>query len=144
METSSFKELEPAWQGHLRWLHDDYFYRRHSELWSRRALESLPPLMRATDMLVCGEDLGMVPDCVHPVLRRLGLLGTGPPLGRSHDLARPLSMKLSSRKSAAAPSLSLAATSQAVALSQRSFDDSMQTRNVCWVPSATPSVCDVP
>ena len=38
-------------------------------------MESLPALMNATDMLVCGEDLGMVPDCVHPVLKELGLLG---------------------------------------------------------------------
>lgn len=78
MDTSSFAELEAGWQGHLRWLHDDYFYRRHEQLWSEQALESLPALMKATDMLVCGEDLGMVPDCVHPVLRRLGLLGKLP------------------------------------------------------------------
>ena len=38
-------------------------------------METLPPLMQATGMLVCGEDLGMVPDCVPPVLDRLGLLG---------------------------------------------------------------------
>jgi len=49
--------------------------RRSDHLNSMQALESLPALMSATDMLVCGEDLGMVPSCVHPVLRRLGLLG---------------------------------------------------------------------
>ena len=75
MDTSSFQALEPHWQSHLRWLHDDYFYQRHYGLWSAQALETLPALMKATHMLVCGEDLGMVPDCVHPVLRRLGLLG---------------------------------------------------------------------
>lgn len=74
-DTSSFAELPAHWQNHLRWLHDDYFYHRHSDLWSAQALESLPALMNATDMLVCGEDLGMVPHCVHPVLHILGLLG---------------------------------------------------------------------
>ena len=32
-------------------------------------------LMRATDMLVCGEDLGMIPACVPPVMQQLGLVG---------------------------------------------------------------------
>ena len=49
--------------------------RRQDALWSSHALKTLPVLMRATDMLVCGEDLGMVPTCVAPVLRELGLLG---------------------------------------------------------------------
>ena len=31
--------------------------------------------MGATDMLVCGEDLGMIPTCVHPVMAELGLVG---------------------------------------------------------------------
>ena len=78
MDTSSFAELPPHWQNHLRWLHDDYFYHRHTELWTAQALESLPALMNSTNMLVCGEDLGMVPDCVHPVLHTLGLLGATP------------------------------------------------------------------
>jgi 4-alpha-glucanotransferase len=34
----------------------------------------LPGLKRATNMLICGEDLGMVPACVPEALRRLGLL----------------------------------------------------------------------
>ena len=39
------------------------------------ALEVLPVLLRASGMLVCGEDLGMVPACVDPVLSELGILG---------------------------------------------------------------------
>ena len=31
--------------------------------------------MGATDMLVCGEDLGMIPTCVHPVMAELGFVG---------------------------------------------------------------------
>ncbi len=36
---------------------------------------SLPVLMRATDMLVCGEDLGFLAPCVHPLMKKLGLVG---------------------------------------------------------------------
>ena len=45
------------------------------ELWKANALRTLPVLMGASDMMVCGEDLGMIPACVHPVMERLGLLG---------------------------------------------------------------------
>jgi 4-alpha-glucanotransferase len=37
-------------------------------------MEKLPGIISATDMLVCGEDLGMVPGCVHPVMDQLGIL----------------------------------------------------------------------
>lgn len=50
-------------------------------LWRAHALKSLPALMRATQMLVCGEDLGMIPACVHPVMEQLGLVGA--PFGRA-------------------------------------------------------------
>jgi 4-alpha-glucanotransferase len=40
----------------------------------QEAMQKLPPLKRATNMLVCGEDLGMVPACVPEVMKQLGLL----------------------------------------------------------------------
>ena len=40
----------------------------------REAMQKLPSLKRVTDMLICGEDLGMVPACVPEVMRDLGLL----------------------------------------------------------------------
>ena len=90
--TTSYAELPVHWQHHLKWLHDDYFYHRHSKLWTAQAMESLPLLMQATNMLVCGEDLGMVPDCVPPVLQRLGLIGEITKTWRSssHKLHWPL------------------------------------------------------
>lgn len=45
------------------------------DLWRANALRTLPVLMGASEMMVCGEDLGMIPACVHPVMERLGLLG---------------------------------------------------------------------
>jgi 4-alpha-glucanotransferase len=50
--------------------------RAASELvWERRGRELLAMLTRASDMLVCGEDLGDVPECVPRVLADLGILG---------------------------------------------------------------------
>ncbi|KAJ6756564.1 hypothetical protein OIU79_028868 [Salix purpurea] len=36
---------------------------------------TLPALLDSSDMLACGEDLGLVPACVHPVMQELGLIG---------------------------------------------------------------------
>lgn len=48
---------------------------RHDDCWRNHALQTLPVLIESSDMLVCGEDLGMIPSCVHPVMQELGLLG---------------------------------------------------------------------
>ncbi|MDR1737813.1 MAG: 4-alpha-glucanotransferase [Candidatus Symbiothrix sp.] len=55
-------------------VHDDYFYHRHNEFWKQQALRRLTPLVQATDMLVCGEDLGMIPQSVPEVLAQLQIL----------------------------------------------------------------------
>uniref|UniRef100_A0A7S3QVA9 4-alpha-glucanotransferase n=2 Tax=Dunaliella tertiolecta TaxID=3047 RepID=A0A7S3QVA9_DUNTE len=73
--SSSYKELDQDWKQSLSWLHDDYYFRRQDDLWRRSALKKLPVLMDSTDMLVCGEDLGFVPECVPPVMQELGLVG---------------------------------------------------------------------
>jgi 4-alpha-glucanotransferase len=43
-------------------------------LWQKKAMQKLPGLKRSTNMLVCGEDLGMVPHCVPEVMKSLGIL----------------------------------------------------------------------
>jgi 4-alpha-glucanotransferase len=63
------------WQEQLAQLHDDHFYHWQDELWRGQALKTLPVLLQASDMLVCGEDLGMIPACVHPVMSELGIVG---------------------------------------------------------------------
>lgn len=55
-------------------LYNDYYYRRHNDFWYHGAMKKLPELIDATRMLVCGEDLGMVPDCVASVLNELHIL----------------------------------------------------------------------
>lgn len=72
--TSSFKHLDPQTQQQLQELYVDYFFRRQDEFWMKEAMEKLPTLKRATNMLVCGEDLGMVPACVPEAMKQLGLL----------------------------------------------------------------------
>ncbi|MGE5519208.1 MAG: 4-alpha-glucanotransferase, partial [Candidatus Dadabacteria bacterium] len=42
--------------------------------WEKEAMKKLPALKDATNMLICGEDLGMVPHCVPDVMKRLGIL----------------------------------------------------------------------
>ncbi|MBQ9171088.1 MAG: 4-alpha-glucanotransferase [Bacteroidaceae bacterium] len=55
-------------------LYEDFYYRRHNDFWASQAMKKLPALIDASNMLVCGEDLGMVPACVGPVMQRLGIL----------------------------------------------------------------------
>lgn len=58
----------------LNKLYNHYFYHRHNDFWKHQAMQKLPLLIHATDMLVCGEDLGMIPSCVHPVMNDLQIL----------------------------------------------------------------------
>ena len=55
-------------------LYDDYYYRRNNQFWYREAMRKMPRLVEATRMLVCAEDLGMVPDCVPWVMNELKIL----------------------------------------------------------------------
>ena len=55
-------------------LYNDYFYRRNNQFWYEEAMKKLPRLVDATKMLVCAEDLGMVPDCVAWVMNQLHIL----------------------------------------------------------------------
>ena len=55
-------------------LYNDYFYRRNNQFWYQEAMKKLPKLVQATRMLVCAEDLGMVPDCVPWVMDELKIL----------------------------------------------------------------------
>ena len=55
-------------------LYNDFYYRRHNDFWYGKAMWKLPPLLDATDMLVCAEDLGMIPACVPEVMNKLEIL----------------------------------------------------------------------
>ena len=55
-------------------LYDQYYYHRHNIFWQQQAMNKLPQLTQSTRMLVCGEDLGMIPDCVAWVMNDLRIL----------------------------------------------------------------------
>ena len=55
-------------------LYNDFYYRRHNDFWYGKAMWKLPPLIEATNMLTCAEDLGMIPGCVPAVLSQLEIL----------------------------------------------------------------------
>lgn len=55
-------------------LYNDYFFKRQDHLWKEKAMEKLPVILNATKMLICGEDLGLVPDCVPEVMDELAIV----------------------------------------------------------------------
>jgi len=73
-QSHSYNELYDDQKEVMMRIHNDYFYRRHTEFWKASAMRKLPTLINATNMLVCGEDLGMVPDCVPEVMHELEIL----------------------------------------------------------------------
>lgn len=72
--TYSYKELDDTAKSELDKIYIHYFYERQEQFWKEKAMVKLPAIIDATNMLVCAEDLGMVPDCVPGVLDELGLL----------------------------------------------------------------------
>jgi len=73
-DTPSFRYLDEAIKHKLKELYIDYFYRRQDQFWKEEAMKKLPALKDATNMLICGEDLGMVPHGVPDVMKQLGIL----------------------------------------------------------------------
>jgi len=74
MNTNSYLNLKAETRYALEELYIDFFYRRHEDFWKKQALWLLTAISKSTNMLICGEDLGMVPDCVPDVIRNLGIL----------------------------------------------------------------------
>jgi len=73
-KTFAYKRLNKSQQKVMNDLYEDFFYHRHNEFWKKLAIQKLTALLQASDMLVCGEDLGMIPECVNPVMLQLGIL----------------------------------------------------------------------
>jgi 4-alpha-glucanotransferase len=55
-------------------LYWDFFYKRHNDFWKEQAYRKLSPLIASTNMLPCGEDLGMIPEPVPEVMNKLQIL----------------------------------------------------------------------
>lgn len=72
--TYAYRALNEYERGCYDRLYNDFFYHRNNDFWREKALWKLPPIIDATDMLVCAEDLGMIPACVPDVMHRLEIL----------------------------------------------------------------------
>lgn len=125
--TRSFQELASDVQWRLEELYVDYFYHRHDGFWQARGYDKLPAMRRASPMLLCGEDLGMVPACVPQVLQELGIL--------SLEIQRmPKHAELGFSDPANAPYLSVVSTSTHDMSTLRGWwlEDARTTTNFAW------------
>lgn len=75
MDTPSFDCLDVWLKEKLISFYNDYFYKRQDDFWKGQAMKKLPVLKSASPMLIAGEDLGMVPECVAPAMEELCILG---------------------------------------------------------------------
>ncbi len=76
--SAQFTYVYRSLNDYQRWcfdrLYNDFFYHRHNDFWYDKAMWKLPPVIDATDMLTCAEDLGMIPACVPAVMNELEIL----------------------------------------------------------------------
>ena len=70
----TYKTLDSSQRQAFDRLYEDFYFHRHNDFWRKEAMRKLPALISATDMLVCGEDLGMIPASVPDVMRTLNIL----------------------------------------------------------------------
>lgn len=73
-KTSSFQELDYWTQTRLTDLYNDFFFHRHEEFWYAKGMEKLPTIVSVGNMMVCGEDLGMIPATVPKAMAELNIL----------------------------------------------------------------------
>lgn len=74
MQSSIYQTLTQREKESFARLYEDFYYHRHNDFWYHTAMQKLPRMIEATDMLPCAEDLGMVPECVKWVLGELQIL----------------------------------------------------------------------
>ncbi|MFT3911304.1 MAG: 4-alpha-glucanotransferase [Ferruginibacter sp.] len=73
-QTASYKNFSGHDQYILNELYRKYFFETQNELWFKEAQTKLDAIQRSTNMLICAEDLGMVPDMVEDVLKTREIL----------------------------------------------------------------------
>lgn len=66
-----YRELSASDKYAFDQLYWHFFYHRHNDFWKAQAFNRLTPLVICTDMLICGEDLGMIPESVPDVMNKL-------------------------------------------------------------------------
>ena len=134
-DTDMFRALPENEQEAFRRLHDDFYYSRNNSFWSQSAMSKLPALIEATDMLVCGEDLGMIPACVPEVMDRLRILAL--------EVQRmPKNMGVSVSDPATYPYMSVCTTStHDMSVLRTWIEDEMEPNQVISARKATTAAC---
>jgi 4-alpha-glucanotransferase len=72
--TFSYSQLDHYTKRKFTSLYNDYYFSRHEEYWKKQAMWKLPAILDASDMLICGEDLGMIPKEVPGVMREMNII----------------------------------------------------------------------
>lgn len=72
--TLAYEKLSVSRRAAYNRLYEDYFYHRHTKFWYEEGMRKLMPVLLSTPMTACGEDLGMIPDCVPWVMHNLQIL----------------------------------------------------------------------
>ena len=72
--TQSYSQLDNYTKAKFNSLYNDYYFTRHDEYWKQQALWKLPAILDASDMLICGEDLGMIPKAVPGVMKDMNII----------------------------------------------------------------------
>ena len=134
-DTDMFKGLPENEQEAFRHLHDDFYYSRNNSFWSDMAMSKLPALIEATDMLVCGEDLGMIPACVPEVMDRLRIIAL--------EVQRmPKNMGVSVSDPATYPYMSVCTTStHDMSVLRAWIENEMEPNPVITAKKATTAAC---
>ena len=134
-DTAVFRWLSEKEQAAFRSLHDDFYYSRNNKFWCDVAMSKLPALIEATDMLVCGEDLGMIPSCVPEVMDRLRILAL--------EVQRmPKNMGVSVSDPATYPYMSVCTTStHDMSVLRTWIEDEMEPNQVISSKKATVAAC---
>ena len=73
-QTSSYKDLPEEDRHKLDTLYHRYFFEIQNELWEQEGRKKLLALKSCTNMLLCAEDLGMVPEMVEGMLDEMQIL----------------------------------------------------------------------
>ena len=134
-DTEMFKGLSETEQQAFSRLHDDFYYSRNNSFWSDVAMSKLPALIEASDMLVCGEDLGMIPACVPEVMDRLRIIAL--------EVQRmPKNMGVSVSDPATYPYMSVCTTStHDMSVLRAWIEDEMEPNQVISARKATTAAC---
>lgn len=72
--TKSYQALNDDQKNAYNRIYNNFFYHRNDGFWYNNAMKKLPSLISSNGMLVCGEDLGMIPSCVPSAMKSLSIL----------------------------------------------------------------------